>query len=264
MLGLICVDVDGTLVGTGGHVRQDVWDALEGARRRGVRIALCSGRPAVGDALKYARRLDRDGLHVFQNGASLVRVDTGRSYSEPFPEALLPGLLDHARATGRLLEVYTDQEFGVSQPGVLAEQHAALLGVPYDPRTPESLDGPRVRVQWVVPRTLEPTVVQESPDGIDLHPSGSPVMPGISFISATRRGVNKGSAIIRVAGEYGLPMSQVMMVGDGENDVAAMKVVGHPVAMGNADPPAAKAAKYHVSHVDDGGLREAVELALSL
>ena len=71
-------------------------------------------------------------------------------------------------------------------------------------------------------------------------------------------------AVRQVASEYGLDMERVMMVGDGENDVAAMQVVGHPVAMGNAEPAARAAARYTVGHVDAGGLREAVALALRL
>ena len=119
-------------------------------------------------------------------------------------------------------------------------------------------------VEVVVPRAEEGTVVAEAHPGMDLHPAGSPVMPEVSFISVTRAGVSKGSAIERIAAHYGVPMDRVMMVGDGENDVSAMRVVGHPVAMGNADPPAIAASRYRVAHVDDGGLREAVELALTL
>ncbi|MBB6017526.1 Cof-type HAD-IIB family hydrolase [Deinococcus radiopugnans] len=264
MLGLICVDVDGTLIGTDNTVRDDVWAALADARARGVRIALCSGRPAIGNALEYARRLDADGWHVFQNGASVVRVDTGDSLSEALPEGVLPLLTARAHAENRLLEVYTDTEFGVTKPGMLAERHAALLGVPYDPRTPDSLVGTRVRAQWVVPREQEAAVTAEPHPGLDLHPAGSPAMPDTMFISMTRAGISKGSAVRRIAAEYGLDMTRVMMVGDGENDVSAMRVVGHPVAMGNADPPALAAARYTVGHVDDGGLREAVGLALTL
>ncbi|MFC5847756.1 Cof-type HAD-IIB family hydrolase [Deinococcus petrolearius] len=264
MLGLICVDVDGTLVGTGNVVRGDVWAALADARARGVRIALCSGRPAIGNALDYARRLDADGWHVFQNGASVVNAQTGESLSEAFPEDALPRLIAHAHATDRLLEIYTDTEFAVTKPGDYAERHAALLGVPYTPRPPESLQGTRVRVQWVVPRAQEAEVVAEPHAGLDLHPSGSPVMQDVMFISATRAGVSKGSAVTRIAAQYGIPLERVMMVGDGENDVSAMRVVGHAVAMGNSEPPALAAARYTVAHVDAGGLREAAELALRL
>jgi hydroxymethylpyrimidine pyrophosphatase-like HAD family hydrolase len=55
-----------------------------------------------------------------------------------------------------------------------------------------------------------------------------------------------------------------MMVGDGENDVSAMAVVGHPVAMGNAEAGARRAARHHVGHVDAGGLAEALALAMTL
>ena len=95
MLSMICVDVDGTLVGTGNVVLPEVWEALAEARQAGVRIVLCSGRPAVGRALEYARQLDPDGWHIFQNGASIVKVDTGESRSEELPHDLLLGLVEN-------------------------------------------------------------------------------------------------------------------------------------------------------------------------
>lgn len=264
MLGLICIDVDGTLVGTGNLVRDDVWQALADARARGVRLAISSGRPAIGNALAYAKRLDPDGWHIFQNGASIVKVDTGESLSEPFPADKIPGLLALARRKNWLLEVYTDTEYGVTLPGELSKQHAALLGLPYEPRTPESLTGTVVRVQWVVPMDETAAVMAEPHDGLDFHPAGSPVMPNINFISVTVAGVSKGSAVRRVAQGYGLTLEQVMAVGDGENDISALKVVGHPVAMGNAPQEVKDAARTVVADVDDGGLKEAVELALKL
>lgn len=264
MLGLICVDVDGTLIGSDNTVREDVWAALADARARGVRIALCSGRPAFGNALRYAERLDPDGWHVFQNGASVVNVGSGESLSEPLPPEPLAALLRRAQETGRLLEVYTDHAYGISRPGDLARRHAELLGVPYVPRDPAALTGTRVRAQWVVPCAEAEAVQAEPHEGLDLHPSGSPVMPDTTFISLTRAGVSKGSAVRRIAEAYGIPLARVMMVGDSHNDVSALQVVGYPVAMGNAEPEARAAARYHVAHVDEGGLAEAVRLALDL
>ncbi|WP_027460758.1 Cof-type HAD-IIB family hydrolase [Deinococcus murrayi] len=264
MLQLLCVDVDGTLVGSDNRVREDVWAALAGARARGMRVALCSGRPAFGHALEYARRLDPDGWHVFQNGASVVNVGSGESLSEGLPKEGLARLLARAQETGRLLEVYTDREYGITVPGELARRHAALLGVPYEVRSPDELTGTRVRAQWVVPHAQGAEVVAEPHEGLDLHPAGSPAMPDTLFVSVTRAGVSKGSAVRRVAEAYGVPLSRVMMVGDGHNDVTAMRVVGHGVAMGNADAEARAAGRWHVGHVDAGGLLEAVALALRL
>ena len=44
MIRLICLDVDGTLVGSSGEVPDEVWRATDALRERGVRLAVCSGR----------------------------------------------------------------------------------------------------------------------------------------------------------------------------------------------------------------------------
>src|SRR5882724_4281648 len=79
MIRLVGIDVDGTLVGTGGFVHPSVWEAAKRACERGIHLALCSGRPAFGVALEYARRLEAGGWHIFQNGASIVNLATTRS-----------------------------------------------------------------------------------------------------------------------------------------------------------------------------------------
>lgn len=259
----MAIDVDGTLVGTNNLVRDDVWEALAGARQAGMRLAVCSGRPAVGNALAYAQRLDPTGWHVFQNGASVVKVDTGESLSQALPTEQLSRLLSLARERGWLLELYTDTDMAVTQAGDLAQRHAALLGIPYDPKAPHDLQGTVVRAQWVVPHHLTTEVLNLDHTGLDLHPAGSPVMPDVTFISVTRAGVNKGQAVTEVACHYGVPLDRVMAVGDGENDLYALRVVGHPVAMGNAEAAVKAAARTLVGHVDEGGLREAVALALA-
>jgi hydroxymethylpyrimidine pyrophosphatase-like HAD family hydrolase len=55
-----------------------------------------------------------------------------------------------------------------------------------------------------------------------------------------------------------------MFVGDGGNDVAAMQIVGIPVAMANAEPEVRAVAAHLAGHVDDAGLVDALELALKV
>jgi hydroxymethylpyrimidine pyrophosphatase-like HAD family hydrolase len=55
-----------------------------------------------------------------------------------------------------------------------------------------------------------------------------------------------------------------MMVGDGYNDLGVMRVVGHPVAMGNAELELHAVARHRVAHVDREGLVEALEIAMGL
>ena len=264
MIELICVDVDGTLVGSSGDVAPEVWPAVEAARAGGARLVICSGRPAFGLTRELAERLDPEGWHVFQNGASIVHLPSGRSRSGRIPPETVQQLVRRARETDRILELYTDTDYAVESTHERARRHAGLLGVPFAPRPFEELRGGVVRAQWVVSLPEEPAVLVEPHDGLVLTPSDSPVMPDTAFISLTAPGLDKAAAVRAVAREYGVPLERVMMVGDGGNDLQVMRIVGFPVAMGNAEAAVRAVARHHVAHVDRGGLVEALDLAMRL
>jgi Cof subfamily protein (haloacid dehalogenase superfamily) len=263
VIGLICIDVDGTLVGTSNSVLPVVWAAAERARRAGIRLAICSGRPGFGNTAEYATRLDADGWHVFQNGASVVHLPDGKSLSARLAPEIVGHLTARARHTGRTLELYADDEYVFEPASDLARQHAGLLGVSFRPRSFESLSGSIVRAQWVVTHAEAQVVMREPHPGLEMSSSTSPVMPEATFVNLTPAGVSKASAVRTVAGAYGLPLEKVMFVGDAHNDAGAMRLVGFPVAMGNADPDVRQLARRQVAHVDEGGLAEAFEIALA-
>jgi Cof subfamily protein (haloacid dehalogenase superfamily) len=262
MIRLICLDVDGTLVGSSGDVLPIVWAAAAEARARGIRLAICSGRPAFGKARAFAERLDLVAWHVFQNGASVVHLPDGETRSRALPLEALARVIARSRETGRVLELYTDTEYAVESMAPLAREHAALLGVSYAPRPLESLGG-IVRAQWVVPSDQVTTIAAEPHDGLTVAESLSPVMPGTSFVNLTAEGVNKGDAVRRVAEAYSIALADTMMVGDSDNDLSALRVVGMPVAMGNAEPAVKAAAHHVVGDVDVGGTVEAFALAMA-
>jgi len=264
MIGLICIDVDGTLVGSSGDVAEETWIATERIRARGIRLAICSGRPAFGKARGYAERLDPQGWHVFQNGASVLHLPDGTTRSRAIVPPSVRALVERSRAAVRPLELYSDTEQAVEMDVPRTRRHAGLLGIPFAPRDLLSFDEPVVRAQWLVSHDDVAAVMAEPHGGLILSHSLSPVMPDTSFLNITPVGVDKGEAVRAVAHEYGLSLDQVMMVGDGANDVPVMQIVGAAVAMGNAERAAKEAARYHVGDVDRGGLVEALELALTL
>lgn len=265
MIRLVCIDVDGTLVGARGEVHPNVWRAAERARAAGIRLAICSGRPAFGLAREYAERLDADGWHSFQNGASVMHLPSGSSRSAHLAPETVAMLVRRARASGdaRLLELYTDSEYAFESTSPRARAHAALLGVPFYPRALDSLAGPIVRAQWLLSHAEAEIVAAELHPGLEVSPSTSPVMPDTQFVNMTLAGVDKATAVRALAAEYEVPLGQVMFVGDGRNDASAMEIVGAPVAMANAEPEARAMARRLVGHVDEGGLAEALDLAVA-
>jgi hydroxymethylpyrimidine pyrophosphatase-like HAD family hydrolase len=229
-----------------------------------LRLALCSGRPGFGVARDYAERLDADGWHSFQNGASVLNLASGASRSVELSDAVVDMLLDRASRFERTLELYTDTAYAVEQDTPRVRTHAALLGVPFAPRAFASLPRPYVRAQWLLPRDAAAAVIAEPHPGLELSPSTSPVMPDTVFVNMTPAGVTKATAVRAIALSYGIALEQVMFVGDGDNDVPALRIVGHPVAMANAEHAALAAATTVVGHVDDGGLADALLLAATL
>jgi Cof subfamily protein (haloacid dehalogenase superfamily) len=260
VIDLVCIDVDGTLVGSSGIVSDAVWRAADDARARGVRLVLCSGRPAFGVTRTYAEQLDASGWHVFQNGASVINLGSGETRSRAIPPALVAMLIERSRALHRPLELYTDTMYAVELDTPRTRAHADLLGVPFERRDLQSLRDPVVRAQWLVSHVEAEQVLAEPHDGLTLSQSLSPVMPDASFVNITPKGVDKAFAVRLVAEAYGVPLERVMMVGDSANDISTMRIVGIPVAMGNAEPGVRDVATSRVATVDEDGLVEALAL----
>ena len=262
MVSLVCIDVDGTLVGSSGTVLPEIWEAIGAAREAGLRLALVSGRPGFGVTRDFAMKLDPDGWHCFQNGASVVHLRTGESHSTPLPLDIVQALIARARAKDRVLELYSDTEYVVERSDTRAREHAELLGVPFRPRPFEELRGTVVRGQWLIAPEDADAVEAEPHEGLYLSGSTAPIMPDNRFINLTRAGVDKGIGVSAIARAYNIPLEHTMYIGDSWNDAAALRIVGWPVAMGNAEEETITLAKHVVADVDNHGVAEALSIAM--
>lgn len=262
MVKLICIDVDGTLVGPGGRIAERVWSAAARVAEAGIHLALCTGRPAFGVTRTYAERLAPNGWHAFQNGASLLRLATGESRSASLTAETVRDLKRRSKQTGRILELYSDHDYAVESSSELAVRNAELLGIPFVTRSLDAVTWPVVRAQWIIPSDELHAVMREPHHGFELGPSTAPDVPDTCFVNLTPPGVDKASAVRALSRIYGCSLADVMFVGDGLNDLSAMQIVGSPVAMGNADPALRKLARHQVGDVDVGGLADALAHAI--
>ncbi len=265
MLPLVCIDVDGTLVGPSHEPTEGVWRAAEQATARGQHLSLSTGRGAFGPTMDFARRLDPDGWHIFHNGAAIVHAGSNETVTNPLAPQVVDACAEIADRHGWVIEYYSVDDYTVDSAVDLALDHAKLLGVDHVVRERNTLRSAIVRLQFVVPlEVLDWVNAEMTGHDAEVVHATAPGMPGIAFVSCTSPGISKASAIATVAGRIGIDVDQVMMVGDGLNDLEAIRSVGHGVAMGNAAREVLVAARHVVATVTNDGLVQALGMSAQL
>ena len=82
--------------------------------------------------------------------------------------------------------------------------------------------------------------------------------PTAPIIDISPAGWNKGSAVCRIAEELGLTLDDVAVFGDSENDLSMIEAVPNAVAMANATPEIAHAARWHIGYSADDAVADAL------
>lgn len=77
-------------------------------------------------------------------------------------------------------------------------------------------------------------------------------------LDVMQKGITKGGAIRRLAGELGIEMEEIMAIGDGINDIEMLSMVGTGVAVGNACEELKQVADYICEAENTYGVIEAV------
>jgi hypothetical protein len=79
------------------------------------------------------------------------------------------------------------------------------------------------------------------------------------YLDFVAPGVDKGSAVRQLAETVGVPLSEIVTLGDGENDVPMFRQAGFSIAMGNASDAVKREARETTLTNDEDGFAMAVE-----
>ncbi len=265
-VGVFFVDLDGTLVGRNG-IAERVWAPLSSLREAGWRLAVCTGRPGRGIAMEVARRIDPDGLHVFESGGAVL--DTAGRVVRQAPIAVegVQAIADVSRAEAAVLECYSAEgRYLVLEKEAYVLAHEKLLGFEAEVSVDWPPQVPLVRLQWVVPSTRWPSL-RDSASGVlrqvAAHEGRSPLVPGVSFISMTAPGVSKATGMAAVLEHYGLSPASAAMAGDNHNDLEGLRFVGAAFVPSDGADAAKSLAHHLIPSADLGGVAEAAAMLLS-
>ncbi|MFC4023636.1 sugar-phosphatase [Oceanobacillus longus] len=264
MYKLIAIDMDGTLLNDRHEVPEDVQHALDEAKRQGIKIVLCSGRP-IGGMRSYikALNLEEEGDFVIAyNGAFVQDTHTNEVVAE-----LSLGYDDLVKLYDLSIELKTSMHFfdvdGLYTPNTDISEFTVLESylnkIPLRYRQvsdiPTTLSMPKIMFideQESLNQTIEAlpdnlkeqyTIVQSSPYFLEfVHPLAS-----------------KGNAVKKLAEQLGIKQEEVMSIGDNGNDLSMIKYAGCGVAMDNAIPEIKAAADFQTRSNNESGVAYAIE-----
>lgn len=244
--GTVFLDLDGTLLDAQNRASPELLARLDAWRDAGVRLVVCTGRPSGGLASAIAARLGPALPHIFFGGALTRRVGQPPERAVVIDPALLRPLVEHARAEQRALELYTADAIFVDRHDPLTEAHARLLERRSDARDLMDVLATEaiIKAQWIAPVSDGPALVAQTPAALYASEAVSIALPGVTFITVTRAGADKGSAVTAWAEAHGVTLAECAAVGDSGGDVPMLELVGAPFIV--ADAPEALRARYEV------------------
>ncbi len=265
MIPLVILDLDGTVIGSKGHVDDCVWKAVDKAQGAGMKFAVCTGRPCAGVAQKVAKRLGPNTPHVFQSGAQIAYASGEALKVFALPEASALGLVERARGLGLTLELYSPTTLFVERKTPLSEAHAKMIGVTPIVRDLSDVaeNEPVVRAQWVVKPDDEARLELSSLQGVQVSVATSPALRNVVFVSVTQKDVSKGTATRVLADTLKVDLRDVVGIGDSSGDVPMLDEVGFPVVMGDAAEDLKARYSTVAGKVDACGVVGIIESALT-
>lgn len=263
---MLALDIDGTLMDSDKNFPEINCRALQECEKRGVKIALVSGR-SFELMRQFARRLGIDPLMAACNGARLEESACGPTIAEHcFARRDAERICRTLEESDMYFNVYPKGKNYMGNPHIrpsLGGRYAHHVPGQFgDPGYPYEIVCDRERLWSEGLNGVYKFVVMGAPyDERFQHIRRELADMNLSVSSASKRntefmptGVDKGSAVRVLCEKYAIPTECVMAFGDQTNDIPMLMASGHPVAMANAEESVRKCAKYIAPDHNLGGV----------
>jgi Cof subfamily protein (haloacid dehalogenase superfamily) len=256
---LVAIDLDGTLLDAKKQVSPPTLEAIRSICQNNVKVVIASARPPRSVRHIY-KLLELDTWQINYNGAVIWDEPAGRVlFHRPISGKLTQRIIATARDmfddiqvsveildrwyTDRPESVYTTETGRLFKPDQVApletfcDQPVTKLLFLAEPRIISRLEAELLR------DFPEASVLRSDPELIQvMHPDAS-----------------KAAALSRVARHYGVPMANVMAIGDAVNDISMLQIAGVRVAMGNAHALVKLEADWVAPSNNDHGVHAALQ-----
>lgn len=281
MIELIASDMDGTLLNEKMVISKANAQAIAEAERRGIKFMVSTGRgyteahPLLTEVGINCPMITLNGAQVYDGQGKIIdnigiEKDTVRTILQMLKEHNIyaevvtskgiysDNKVKRIESVASLL-VNLNPETTYKMGVVLAAARLELMNINYIDDYKELVNDHSIEVLKLIAfsddgqNTLAP--IKEK-----LETLGSLAITSsfINNIEINHKDAQKGIALARTAKRLGIPMENVMAIGDNFNDVSMLQVAGVSFAMENAEEEVKSHAKYLTSSNNENGVAEAI------
>ena len=240
MYKLFASDMDGTLLTTDKSVHPDTLKAIDDAVRRGITVSYCTGR-ALAELTPYIDLLSPMRYGVCLCGAQIYDFMESRSiYKRPVSSAFINRIISVSSEYDAMIQLLTEDRSIVRCDQIdhmddynLKDYQSMFKSIATcvkDIREAADLYGEMLKANI---HFHTPSARQQAYDRLKDLPL-SFVFSETSTLEIMAGGVSKASGLAMLAKCLNIPMSEVMAIGDGNNDRQMLLSAGFSVAMGNS------------------------------
>lgn len=261
---LLCLDLDGTLLGPDKRVSAGNRAALGRARAAGLHLAIASGRHPF-NICELFDELDLPYDAVCLSGAYAM-LDGREVHRHVLDDETVGRVIDVVEAAGCYMSL-AGADFNL-MAGHIERKGGETPATRRYVRC-ASYDELRAAAHERSGQILKAAAHADDVNAYGRLRAELRAIPGVEVVQSDvcwsdvcPAGCTKAEGIEALAGALNLTMDQVAAVGDDENDVASLAAVGLGIAMGNALPAAKAAAKLVVADNEHDGVAEVIDLIL--
>ena len=242
---LAAIDLDGTLLGPDKKVSKENAAAVRRLNENGAKVIIASGRRHQ-NSIRFQRQLELNGPIIACQGGLIRDGESGNVIEAHFlPQTVSKEITNEgAKAGVRVIYYHLDHLYVAERDNEWIELYESRVGEKTEALPDlDRLDGRRaLKIVWygdpLVLGSVRPRMAERYREKVDLL---STEKENLEFMP---RGINKATALAKVAAELGVRAEETLAFGDGENDVQMLSWAGAGVAMRHGHSAAIAAARF--------------------
>ena len=255
---LLVSDMDRTLITEDFKVPQRNIEAIDRFISKGGRFTLATGR-AASSAAKYLNKVTVNAPAILSNGASIYDLSAHKIiWNTALPlsaEEWLQKVIERFPDVGA--ELYIDEGIYIVNSNDWTQHHIVNEGFKF-----ENTDVKNAPHGWQkVLFAGENNRLREVDDFINAtdHEGCDFVFSNEMYYEALPKDVNKGTALARLAGMFGIEHKNTVGIGDYYNDMSLVAMAGIGVAVEGAPKELIDVAKFVTGPCSNGAVADLIE-----